>query len=109
MTTAGSCGYEITVEGHLDEHWSERLSGLNIDRRGDGTTILAGTLVDQAQLHGVLAALRDMGVDLLGLRTVAPDAGGGGQRDIAGLVVGKQHPVEGGATEPPPAMCWGAP
>ena len=40
MTTASPCTYEITVEGHLDDRWSERLGGLDIVRHGDGTTIL---------------------------------------------------------------------
>ena len=89
MTSAGPCAYEITVAGHLDDHWSERLGGLDIVRRGDGTTILGGTLADQAQLHGVLAALRDIGADLLGLRTVAPDAGGAGQGGVEGWAAGR--------------------
>ena len=84
MTVESPCTYEITVEGHLDDRWSERLGGLHIVRRGDGTTVLVGTLADQAQLHGVLAALRDIGANLLGLRTVAPDAGG---EEVGGLPV----------------------
>jgi hypothetical protein len=100
MTTASPCTYEITVAGHLDDHWSERLGGLDIVRRRDGTTILTGTLADQAHLHGVLAALRDIGADLLGLRTRAPDAGCTRQDGIAGSAVGRQPPAPGMATEP---------
>ena len=85
MTAAHPRAYEITVEGHLDDHWSERLGGLGFVHREDGTTCLVGTLADQAQLHGVLAALRDMGVDLLALRTVAPDAGGAGLAGVEGV------------------------
>ena len=67
MTAAGPREYEITVKGHLDDHWSERLGGLGVVRRADGTTVLVGTLADQAQLHGVISALRDIGADLLGV------------------------------------------
>jgi hypothetical protein len=61
-------GYEIVVDGHLDDHWSEWLAGLVITRNRDGTSTLAGPVADQAQLHGVLAGLRDMGATLLEVR-----------------------------------------
>ena len=76
--TGQPTSYEIRVGGHLDGHWSQRLAGLQPVLCADGTTILVGTLADQAQLHGVLSALRDIGVELLGLRCVAPEAGGCG-------------------------------
>jgi RimJ/RimL family protein N-acetyltransferase len=60
--------YEIRVESHLDDHWSDSLGGLTITRSDDGTSTLSGPVADQAQLHGVLAGLRDMGATLLELR-----------------------------------------
>jgi hypothetical protein len=68
--TATTTTYEIRVAGHLDDHWSATLGDLTLVRLDDGTTSLAGSLVDQAQLHGVLARLRDLGVPLLTLRTL---------------------------------------
>ncbi|MGB7817288.1 MAG: GNAT family protein [Ornithinibacter sp.] len=65
--------YEITVAGHLDDHWSERLAGLRVARRADGATLLTGPLADQAQLHGVICGLRDIGAVLLSVRPVRPD------------------------------------
>ncbi|KRF01533.1 hypothetical protein ASG88_08735 [Nocardioides sp. Soil777] len=59
--------YAIRVAGHLDDHWSGRLGGLAITRRADGTTVLTGCLVDQAQLYGVLSGLRDIGATLISL------------------------------------------
>ena len=70
--------YEITVAGHLDEHWSERLAGLRVAHGDDGTTVLAGPVADQAQLYGVLCGLRDIGAVLLGLRSLDADAGAAG-------------------------------
>ncbi len=61
-------GYEIVVDGHLDDHWSTWLAGLVITRNDDGTTTVAGPVADQAQLHGVLAGLRDIGATLLEVR-----------------------------------------
>jgi RimJ/RimL family protein N-acetyltransferase len=71
-TTAPTATYDLRVAGHLDDHWSAMLGGLVLARRDDGTTSFIGPLVDQAQLHGVLAAVRDLGVPLLSLRTVNP-------------------------------------
>jgi hypothetical protein len=62
--------YEILVDGHLDDHWTERLGGLTIRRNDDGTSTLAGPVADQAHLHGVLAGLRDIGATILELRSV---------------------------------------
>jgi len=64
--------YEIRVDGHLDDHWSERLGALRITRTDDGTSILTGPVADQAQLHGVLAGLRDIGATLLEIRPGQP-------------------------------------
>lgn len=64
----GPATYEIRVAGHLDDHWSATLGDLTLARLPDGTTSLAGPVVDQAQLHSVLTRLRDLGVTLLILR-----------------------------------------
>jgi RimJ/RimL family protein N-acetyltransferase len=70
MTTTAIPTYEFRVDGHLDDHWSEWLDGLTLARNDDGTTTLAGAVADQAQLHGLLARLRDMGVTLVSLRAL---------------------------------------
>lgn len=67
--TATATTYEFRVDGHLDEHWSGWLGDLTITRHDDGTTALTGCVADQAQLHGTLAAIRDLGVTLLSVRT----------------------------------------
>ncbi len=72
MNTTAPTTYAIRVDGHLDDHWSRRLGGLTITRNGDGTSTLAGPIVDQAQLHGVLAGLRDIGATLLDLHATEP-------------------------------------
>jgi RimJ/RimL family protein N-acetyltransferase len=74
MTTTtvstGSTTYELRLAGHLDDHWSAMLGDLTLARRDDGTTTLTGSLADQAQLHGVLARVRDLGATLLTLGIV---------------------------------------
>ena len=56
---------EIRLEGHLDQHWSAWFAGLALAHEPDGTTTLRGALTDQAQLHGVLAQVRDLGATLI--------------------------------------------
>ena len=62
--------YQVTVAGHLDDHWSDWLGGLTLTRGDDSTTHLVLEAADQARLHGVLAGIRDLGITLVSLRTV---------------------------------------
>ena len=59
--------YEIRVEGHLTERWSAWFDGLDIASEDDGTTVIRGSVVDQAALHGLLQRLRDLGIPLISL------------------------------------------
>jgi len=52
--------YEIRVEGHLADHWSEWFEGLAICKHPNGETTLTGLLVDQAALFGVLIRIHDL-------------------------------------------------
>jgi RimJ/RimL family protein N-acetyltransferase len=72
MNTAPTT-YAIRVEGHLDDHWSAWLGGLDIARDDDGASTVTVEVADQAQLHGVLAGLRDIGAVISELHaTTAP-------------------------------------
>lgn len=59
--------YEIKVKGHLEEHWSDRLGGLEIRQDADGSTLLSGAVPDQSALHGILAPIRDLGLILISI------------------------------------------
>jgi len=67
-----SATYEIRVNGHLDDHWSRWLADAEMTHDEDGTTSLTVSIADQAQLHGVLAGLRDIGAVIIELRPTAP-------------------------------------
>jgi hypothetical protein len=48
--------------------------GLTITLEKDGNTLLTGSLLDQAALHGILKKVRDLGLPLLSVNSVDPDA-----------------------------------
>ena len=55
---------EIRVKGHLDESWTEWLEGFTFTHTDQDETLLAGAVEDQAALYGLIAKLRDLGVQL---------------------------------------------
>ena len=61
--------YELRIDGHLDEHWSTWFGGLTLIHADDGTTTLRGPVIDQADLHGLLAKVRDLGLTLLSVNS----------------------------------------
>jgi hypothetical protein len=63
--------YEIRIEGHLDQEWTDWLEGLAITLEEDGCTLLRGHLTDQAALHAVLRRIRDLGAPLLSVDRVS--------------------------------------
>jgi hypothetical protein len=65
--------YQIKIKGHLDNHWSDWLDNLTISNEANGEAVLHGPLADQAALHGVLIKIRDLGLPLLAITTVATD------------------------------------
>jgi len=65
--------YELRIDGHLDQHWSTWF-GLTLTHDDDGTTTLRGPVTDQAELHGLLAKVRDLGATLLSVKTIDADA-----------------------------------
>ncbi len=64
--------YEIRLQGHLDEQWSEWFEGLTVTLEDNGETSLTGPVVDQAALHGLLKKVRDLGMPLISVTPVNP-------------------------------------
>lgn len=64
--------YEIRIKGHLDARWADRFETLSITHESDGTTILAGLVIDQAALFGLLRKVRDLGLPLLSVMHIDP-------------------------------------
>ena len=76
MNTAATGGrstprrYEIRIEGHLEPRWAAWFDGLALTSEADGTTVLHGSVADQAALHGLLQKLRDVGLPLVSITEV---------------------------------------
>lgn len=61
--------YRIKVEGLLDESWSDRFAGMQIESRNRAdqsvVTCLIGRVMDQSELSGVLNSLVEMHLPIL--------------------------------------------
>ena len=65
--------YQIRVEGHLDDEWTEWFDGMSILREEDGTSVLTGPVADQSALYGLLAKIHGMALPLLFFQRIKPD------------------------------------
>jgi hypothetical protein len=64
--------YEIRVEGHLSDCWSDWFDGLQILNDPNGETILSGWFVDQAALFGTLNKIQALNLRLLAVNRSEP-------------------------------------
>ena len=56
--------YRIVVRGELSNRYLPAFEGMNL-AAGDGRTAITGPVVDQAQLHGLLNRVGDLGLELI--------------------------------------------
>jgi hypothetical protein len=62
----------VRVQGELDPaFWSGSFTNMAVAVEPDGTTLLRGTLPDQAAVHGLLTTIGDLGLSLLAVETLA--------------------------------------
>ena len=71
MSHAGRHQVRVRVQGELSPAWSTVLADLAVAAEPDGTTLVSGELPDQAAVHGLLAAIRDLGLSLVSVETVS--------------------------------------
>lgn len=71
--------YRIEVAGHLDKGWAVRFEGMRLtagtSNEGQPITTISGPVQDQSALHGVLARIRDLGLEILKVELTEPDPG----------------------------------
>ena len=61
-TFQGRATYQISINGFLDDQWSDRLAGMQINHfnsDSDPISMLTGKIIDQSELFGVLNTLND--------------------------------------------------
>jgi hypothetical protein len=66
--------YEVRVRGHLGATMLRAFPALRATTR-DGDTLLRGPVADQAALHGVLAQIEALGLELLEVRRLTREQG----------------------------------
>ncbi|MBN1537196.1 MAG: hypothetical protein JW908_10730 [Anaerolineales bacterium] len=68
---------EIKLRGHLDPHWSDWFTGLELTHLEEDETLLCGMLPDQSALHGLLERIRDLNLSLISV-----NCGGRSSQDL---------------------------
>ncbi len=63
--------YQVRVKGTLDQSWSDWFGSFTITQQ-NGETLLAGQIVDQAELHGILAKINDLGLVIISVERREP-------------------------------------
>ena len=64
--------YQIKIRGRLPADIHSRFRGFQVIEETRASTLLAGPVVDQSELHGVLSWLRDLNLDLLSVQYIGP-------------------------------------
>lgn len=65
--------YRIRVRGQLGSQWSAWFDDVEVAEASGGETTFIGPLPDQTALHGVLARIRDLGLELVSVEALEPD------------------------------------
>jgi hypothetical protein len=65
--------YEFRIRGHIGPSLVRAFTDLRASRNGQDT-LLTGTVRDQAALHGVLALIEALGLELVEVRRVTQDS-----------------------------------
>lgn len=74
------CRFRVVVRGRLSERIAGGFEHFELESHG-GESSLTGTFADEAQLHGLLDRLRDLGIQLVSVNPVDPcDQPGGDMR-----------------------------
>ena len=70
MESGKGAEYRIVVRGELDSRFASLFNGMEMERV-EGTTVLWGRVIDQAQLHGYIERCEELGLELLSVEQTA--------------------------------------
>ncbi len=59
--------YRLVLRGELGESFGFLFEGMQMDRVA-GTTVLTGSVIDQAHLHGLLQRTQELGLELISIQ-----------------------------------------
>jgi hypothetical protein len=59
--------YRLVVRGELDSRFAYLFGGMTMTACA-GTTVLTGDVVDQAQLHGLIERIEELGLELVSVQ-----------------------------------------
>ncbi len=62
-----AAAYRLVVRGELDPRFAYLFDGMEMESI-EGTTVIAGEVVDQAQLHGYIERIEELGLELLSVQ-----------------------------------------
>lgn len=62
--------YRLVVQGELDPRYASLFENMDL-RQVSGTTVLTGTVIDQAHLHGLIERIEELGLELLEVQQVS--------------------------------------
>ena len=69
--------YRIVMRSELSDKYAVAFEGMEMETK-DGNTILTGEVIDQPHLHGILARISSLGLELLSVQALPnnthPDA-----------------------------------
>jgi hypothetical protein len=66
--------YELVVRGEIGDRFSRLFEGMRLEP-ADGRTVITGPVRDQAHLHGLIAQIEELGLELV---SVNPSSEPGG-------------------------------
>jgi glyceraldehyde-3-phosphate dehydrogenase (NAD(P)) len=78
--------YEIKIQGYLNDHWKQWFEGMGVSHVTNGgsrreSTLLTGMIVDQPALHGLLAKIRDLNLELISVKKIDLEMSKAGKPD----------------------------
>jgi len=65
--------YELVLRGEIGDHFGLVFDGMRLER-DRGRTVLTGDVRDQAQLHGLIERIQELGLELISVNPTGVDA-----------------------------------
>lgn len=60
---------EIRIKEQINVDWSGWFDGLTISHPGENETVLSGLVADTSAMYGIIARLRDLGLQMISVKS----------------------------------------